>query len=274
MSHSYAQTTFKSGSTFSNGKFYAPGESPSAKKQLEDKGYYVSGTTIVIRAGGVDTPIDLRELSGRSKERRQDFIKESIKDNIVANYEAEKTTTVSDYLREREKELGVGFGESGLIKPSDLSDKQLTDFWGYSQEQVDSLRENNFSQEAYDAIGLPYFQSKTLGSEANSIVSNEEFNDTLNENLTLLEFQLLEDQFSEQVNEQIEEVLSEEIGEQLNEVLSEEIAEQLNEVLSEQIEEQLDEVLSGEITEQLDELSPVTESFDSLSEEELGAELE
>ena len=83
MPHSYAQTTFKSGSTFSNGKWHNPGESPTAKTQLEQNGFYVSGTALTIRLGDEDYTVDLREMSGKSKQMRQDFVKDEIKKQIT-----------------------------------------------------------------------------------------------------------------------------------------------------------------------------------------------
>ena len=133
MPHSYAQTTFKSGSTFSNGKWHNPGESPTAKKQLEQNGFYVSGTALTIRVGDEDYTVDLREMSGKSKQMRQDFVKDEIKEQITEKKLIENIPTPEELTGEEAdayrqtvwNEMG---GMSGYLLQPAISENLEADF--------------------------------------------------------------------------------------------------------------------------------------------------
>ena len=177
---SYAETTFPSGSTFSNGEWHNPGESPTAKKQLEKNGYYVSGTALTIRVGKEDYTVDLREMSGKSKQMRQDFVKDEIKEQIKQDRFAKTVAALeSEFVEELNIEQGLDeFDE--MLEPLDEIinlDEQLlgeidTQLESVLAEEIEAVLSEQIASEL-DAVTSTIEQGLSELSPVNSPENNE-----------------------------------------------------------------------------------------------------
>ena len=60
----------------------------------------MSGTTLTIRFGDEDHTVDLREINGKSKQMRQDFLKDEITEQIKQDRFSETVAALDSELAE------------------------------------------------------------------------------------------------------------------------------------------------------------------------------